>query len=273
MLLAMRASAPVDRPRSHAVYYTALSLGYALGSAAGGLLSQVDFSLLFWANGSVNILAAAAALWLLRQSPPVAADDPVDEAAGGARTSVVAQGLSPFIALCVAALLHYCVSNQRLAAYPLYLASHYGLSAAEIGMIFSVNGLVVAATGISLNGLLKSFDRRKVASAGSLALCASFALLPLGNQFAVALLLCIVMSLGDILFSPSAVSLAYLLAPHSKEGRRLGIFFAIAYSSRSLGPAAGVWASAALGASTFWFLCAVIGVAGMTLLCGLVRSR
>lgn len=273
ILVLLKCCAPIDRPRAHAVYYTAIGLGYAVGAASGGLLSQVDFSLLFWASGCIHLATAAVVLvWLpARIADKVAR--PSEEASTPDHANAPPKGSWPFVVLCGAAMLHHCVSNQRYAIYPLYLTSHYGLDTAELGAIFAVNGFLIALMGIVMTNLVKHIDQRKVASIGTLLLCLSLALLPISTHIALAFLLCIVMSAGDVLFAPSMVSLAYFLVLEKNKGKLLGIYFAAVSACRSLGPLIGIWAFALVGETTTWLLCGVIGVLNMLVLRSVLRVR
>lgn len=272
-LFLMQACSPIDRPRSHAVFYTALGIGYAIGAAVGGILSQIDFSLLFWANGTTSIIAGAAVPWLLRAHAGNPNTKSVEDAVSADRREVGPLSIWPFVALCAAVLFHYYVSYQRLATYPLYLTTHYNLNTAELGALFAVNGVLSAVMAIPINAFVRQIDQRKVASAGCLALCASFALLPFGSHIEMALVLCVIMSLGDALFPPSSISLAYFLAPSKSEGSLLGIFFAILYSSRVLSPVLGIWSLTVFGGTATWLFCGVLGVLTTVILCGLLRTR
>ncbi|WP_315816545.1 MFS transporter [Paraflavitalea speifideaquila] len=53
-----------NRTRSFSLNRLAINLGWALGSAAGGLIAAYDYELLFWVDGCTNI-AAAILMWFL----------------------------------------------------------------------------------------------------------------------------------------------------------------------------------------------------------------
>ncbi len=274
MLLFLKHCAPIDRPRAHAVYYTAIGLGYAVGSVIGGLVSRIDFSLMFWASGGVYLAAAAAVLvWLPAHLAGGVAGMPGNAPATPEDANAPPKGRWPFIVLCGAAVLHHCVGNQRHAIYPLYLTSHYGLDTTQLGAIFAVNGLLIALMGLVTTNLLKHVDQRKVAGWGTLLLCLSLALLPVSTHIAVAFLLCVVMSVGDVLFAPSMVSLAYFLVLEKNKGKLLGVYFATVSACRSLGPLIGIWGFALIGATPTWLLCGVIGVVNMLVLRSVLRVR
>jgi predicted MFS family arabinose efflux permease len=52
-----------NRTRSYALNRLAINLGWAVGSALGGVLAKMNYELLFWVDGSTNLLAALL-LWI-----------------------------------------------------------------------------------------------------------------------------------------------------------------------------------------------------------------
>ncbi len=53
-----------NRTRSYSLNRLAINLGWALGSAAGGIIAAYDYELLFWVDGCTNI-GAAILMWFL----------------------------------------------------------------------------------------------------------------------------------------------------------------------------------------------------------------
>src|SRR5262249_18302944 len=54
-----------NRTRSFSLNRLAINLGWAVGSALGGLLASINYKLLFWVDGCTNIAAALLLLQLL----------------------------------------------------------------------------------------------------------------------------------------------------------------------------------------------------------------
>src|SRR3546814_15329717 len=103
-----------------------------------------------------------------------------------------------------------------------------------------VYGLIIAAMGITLSHSTRRLYQRWVAAFGGGLLCAGFALLPSSSHFVVAVLLCALMSLGDVLFAPAIASLAYVWAPPRAKSKRLGAYFATVSIARRFGPMIGL---------------------------------
>lgn len=266
MLLLMDAAAPEDRTRCYALYQTALNIGYAAGAAGGGLLAEIHFPLIFWVDGGSSLAAALLLICLMAGDPTRKADEAPGKDRSGGRRSLN----GPLLLLCAVGFLNYCVINQRLSIYPLYLTTDYGLPPSEYGALMMINSLLIAAVGVSVTDRLKRFDQRQIAGAGTLLLCGSFALLPAGNSFEFAFFTCIVVTFGEVLFMPSVVALVYQWSRKESAGRSIGLFFAVHSACRALGPLAGVWSFSLLGTTATWLLCGALGVASALLLLGLL---
>lgn len=55
-----------NRTRSYALNRLAINIGWAVGSATGGVLAKINYELLFWVDGITNITAAVVMLAFLK---------------------------------------------------------------------------------------------------------------------------------------------------------------------------------------------------------------
>lgn len=58
-------STPENKTRSYSLNRLAINLGWAVGAGFGGLLASVNYHLLFWVDGSTNILAGLLLLKIM----------------------------------------------------------------------------------------------------------------------------------------------------------------------------------------------------------------
>lgn len=269
MLVLMGAAAPQDRTRCYALYQTSLNLGYAVGAVGGGILAELYFPLVFWVNGATSILAGIVLIFAM----PPGGSPGVSLVSTPGPTGKPTSRNWPLLLLCSAGFLYYCVANQRLSIYPLYLTTDYGLRPFALGTLLMFNGLLTVATSVLITDRLKGIDQRLVAGAGALCMCGSFAMLPAGESLAFAFFLCIILTLGEILFLPSIVTLVYGWSRSETAGRSMGLFFAVSTACRALGPVAGVWSFSVLGPGVTWLSCGAAGILAAILLIALPRQH
>jgi predicted MFS family arabinose efflux permease len=61
-------STPENKTRSYSLNRLAVNLGWAVGAGFGGLIASINYHLLFWVDGTTNILAALMLLKLMPRS-------------------------------------------------------------------------------------------------------------------------------------------------------------------------------------------------------------
>ena len=263
MLILMADAAPRDRPRCYALYQTSLNIGYAVGAAIGGMLAEIYFPLIFWVDGATSLCAALCLVCLVKpQSRAPGPSSLPDEGQTIRRVNW------PFLILCCVGFLNYCVINQRLSIYPLYLTTDYGMQPSTYGAMMMFNSLLIAAIGVLMTDWLKAFDQRLTVAMGSLLICGSFAMLPGGNTIHFAFLASVVFTFGEIMFLPSIVSLVYYWSQHQQAGRSIGFYFATQSACRALGPTVGIWSVSLLGSTLTWLGCGLMGVLTVVLVLG-----
>ena len=260
--LLMEAVGPDDRTRSYAIYQTFVNVGYAIGAAFGGLLASFKFSLIFVADGVSSLLAALIIIIFSSYKYWKTDSTPEQRKTHNPKSK---HGII-FYFICAFAMVNYCVINQRLSIYPLYLTTNYGLAPTQLGALFMMNSLMIAAVGVFITDMIKKCDQRQIAALGSLLICGSFAILPAGDSFEFALFAYILTTIGEILFMPAVVVLAYGSARRDSSRKSLGFFFAINSACRAFGPLLGIWAFDLIGPTNTWLICGTAGLAALALL-------
>ncbi|MGZ3778075.1 MAG: MFS transporter, partial [Mucilaginibacter sp.] len=133
-------SSDENRTRSNSLNRLAVNLGWAFGGLLGGTLAGINYHLLFWVDGSTNILAA---LLLLRLIPASKVMKQIRKSisAGNEAASAYKDGI--YLAFIVCAIIFATCFFHVFTMQPLYYKGPWHLSEFYIGLLMGINGLLI----------------------------------------------------------------------------------------------------------------------------------
>jgi MFS family permease len=239
-----------------------MNLGMSIGPAVGGFLVTWSYIWLFVIEASVGLLAAGLLWGLLPSSVRRApSEQPVHALAPGPGT----RPQSPWhdgVFLVVVGLTTLLVTTlcQLFGAYPLTLTEVHHFPAYAIGLVFTVNTLVIVVCQMPILHAVARFDALQVIGVGAFFLCAGFALLPLGTTTAALVATVFVWTFGEMLTTPLLESFVASRSPVEHRGQYMGLFSSAFSVAFVLAPLGGTWIYGRYGYLTLWGLCGVLGI-------------
>jgi MFS family permease len=278
-----------ERASGFAGLRMAVNLGWAAGTTLGGLLADWDWRLLFVGDG-VTTLAYAAIVYLAipetrpaaGASPRPSAEDPAaampaPALAASPAAARRARGQNPLLdpvqlLMVAVALLFTLVFCSNLSVLPLTVTQAAGYPAVVFGALIGVNGLLVAVFEISIVARLRSRRRLRVAALGNVLCAIGFGMVGLVLHWSWFLLAVLVMTAGEILASPLAMSFVADWAPPAARGRYLGLYQATWSVGFALNPLVALPLHAALGERAFWGLIGLVPLPAALILLRLDRT-
>lgn len=209
--------APPDRRQSVlALNYTALSLGYVLGVVPGGFLAGVGYEALAAASAGA-MLAVGVVAWFGLRGPL-----PATGGAGRALTLTLPFRDPAFLAFAALAFAFPLSVGLIALTTPVYAAQAGGLDEATIGLVLSVNGIVIALFALPANVRLERSGPFRLLAASTVPLALAFATLAFGASIPLLLIGTAIFSFGEIVFSAAAPTAVSLLAPPGARGAYQG---------------------------------------------------
>jgi len=271
-------SPPALHVRAFGLRRLAMNLGMSLGPAMGGVLAAYSYLWLFFVEASVSLLAAGL-LWALfpprRQS--VARERPGYTALGSrSGTARSPWGDGVFLVLVGLVTLLVTVLCQLFGAYPLTLTEQYRLPEYTLGLVFTLNTLVIVVFQMPIIHAVERFDPLQVIGLGAFLLCAGFALLALTSSIGPIGVTVLVWTLGEMLTTPLLEGFVANRSAVESRGQYMGLFSAAFSLAFVLAPLGGTWVYEVWGYRTLWFLCGVLGVmlwAAFSFLSVMVRKQ
>jgi predicted MFS family arabinose efflux permease len=241
-----------NRTRSYALNRLAINLGWAVGSGLGGFLAHTNYELLFWVDGSTNILAALVMILFLKPvnyKPPSKKkreESPVQSAYKD----------KPYISFVFITMLFACCFFQLFTNLPVYFNKELHFSEPFIGFLMAVNGIIIAMVEMVL--IYKLEGKRKniiYITLGVFIVGLSFLMLNIpGAPVAIACSMIILVTFGEILSMPFMNSFWITRTQPSNRGQYAALYTMAWSAAQTLGPMGGAQLAQHAGFKILWWV-------------------
>jgi predicted MFS family arabinose efflux permease len=255
-----------NRTRSYALNRLAINLGWAVGSAIGGLLAHINYELLFWVDGCTNI-AAAFLMWSFLKP----ADFKAHQKAAATATPVLsAYRDKVFILFIIVTMFFACCFFQLFTNLPVYFRKELHFSEPYIGFLMAINGIIIALVEMVLVYKLEGKRKSMIYITSGVAMVGiSFLLLNIPASGAViGLIMMITVTFGEI-FSMPFMNSYWVKRTHVTNRGQYAALYTMAWSAaQTLGPLFGAQLVEHQGFVVLWWV-----VGGLCLLTALSFSK
>ncbi|EKD73281.1 MAG: multidrug resistance protein, MFS family, partial [uncultured bacterium] len=158
------------------------------------------------------------------------------------------------------------IISQTNSTYPIYLQHTFpSMGTKSFGILFTINTFFVVFLQTPLVNQLCNTNKSLLAGLGVLLLGTGMLILNFSYLFAIAILACIVTTIGEIVFFSVAQYICYANGPENKKGSRLGHYRTIYAASRIAGPVTGGFIYQNYSGHTLWLCCFICGLACFTI--------
>jgi len=255
-------SSPALHVRAFSLRRLATNLGMSIGPAMGGVIAAYSYRWLFFIEAGVSLLAAGLLWWLFPQALHVVLSQGYDHTT---RVSPQITLRSPwhdgvFLVIVGLVTLLATVLCQLFVTYPLTFNEQYHLPEYTIGLVFTLNTLVIVVFQMPIVRAVERFDSLKVVGVGAFLLCGGFGLLPLASTMGPIGITVLVWTLGEMLTMPLLEGFVANRSPVESRGQYMGLFSAAFSFAFVLAPVGGMWVYEVWGYQMVWLLCGIIGV-------------
>ncbi|MCU0861122.1 MAG: MFS transporter [Methanomassiliicoccales archaeon] len=214
---------PAKQLEAYGLLRVAWNLGFAIGPAIGGLIVTASYLMAFMASAAVSFVAALVVLLFLKESYVP------KKRARTERGRLDLSGISlPFLAFCFFCVPMFIMAGQFSTTFPVFANERLGIDQFIIGVVFGINGLMVAVIQLPLARWLSRFNRFASMLFGTLVYSLGFMCLALISG-GVGLAVCmVVITFGEMVVTPVSTSLTAAYSHEDDRGRYMGVFGLIA---------------------------------------------
>jgi len=231
---------PEGRARGMGIIGAAFGLGFVLGPAIGGFLSQYALSLPPYVAAALAAANGLAAYFVL----PEPEERSVREEARRVRfgeffAEMRRPGIRRLIWIFGLTVLAFAAME---ATYALLVTKRYGLDLEHVDYLFAYIGvLIVIVQGGLIGRLTRMYGEKKLLIAGLVLQAVALAVLPFAATTVGLVLATAPLAIGSGLSQPSLASLLSRFARADDQGGTLGIGESAAAVGRVIGPVSGTW--------------------------------
>lgn len=249
---------PVEqRVSAYSLQRVGTNIGWAAGPAAAGLAAGTSYAVLFFASVPISLLAT---FLVARIVGPGCEPAPLHPTAPRPRTDWRAlRGDRVFVRFLLATAAFFILQVQLYQSISIYAAKVLHLDRAEVGTIYSLNGVLVVLLQFPAVRYIRRLGPRALV-VGSLGYALAYASVGLAQGHG-SLLVCIAaVTLAEIIVAPAQQTAVTSLAPAGRIGAYSGLFGLAQVVGQSSGPLIGTALLDHIPARGAWFALAIFGV-------------
>ena len=249
-----------QRRSAFALNRLAINLGMSIGPVIGGMLTLINFSLIFYIDGLTSIFAGiflVFARWhtIIAEAETEHNKTIVDEIV---HSNVFKDKRYIFFLLSILPIP--LVYFQHLGAFPLFLVNDLGFATSIYGFVFAINTIMIIFIEVPLNNFMNDWDEKKSLALGALLTGIGFGAMALASNLTLIIITTVVWTFGEMIFFPVSASHVSGLAPEKKRGEYMGYFqmmFSIAFL---FGPWFGTLVFEFYGSVVLWTATFILGL-------------
>ena len=255
-----------NRTQSFSLVRLAINIGWGIGVAVGGFLASINYHLLFWTDGSTNI-AAAVSLLIILPKISLAQQKKTVQHKEVNQKKLSAYDDKEFIKFLFLTLLFATCFFQMFTTVPIYFKEDLKLDEYWIGVVMSVNGILIALVEMVL--VFKLEGRKPYLTFmfyGALIMGLAYLLLnlPIASGFIIALFSILVITVAEMIGMPFMNSYYIGRSSDENRGQYAGLYTMSWSLAQVIGSSCGAIFAAAFGFFNLWllvgFICLVTAI-------------
>lgn len=263
---------PEQRTEAYALLRMVSNLGVAIGPSVGGFVAAVSYALAFTIAAGTSAAFALLILFFVRETIP-------QEREGGAtQTGGYGPVLRdrPFLAFVGVFTLANMAYSLITALLPVYAKENYGVPESQYGFIMATNATMVVLFQYAVTRVTQRYAALPVLAVGAVFYAVGVGSVAWGWSFPTFLVSMVVLTIGELIVSPTATAFTANLAPAAMRGRYMGAFslsWGLAYG---IGPVIGGLLNDHVAPQAIWYGGLAMGLAsaaGLALLGRRLRRR
>lgn len=247
-----------ERISAYSLLRTANNLGVAIGPVLGGFVVAVSYKASFLTAASTMLFFSLLVITGMKETLPESRkflrrkDSQVTGSSPGGYREVLRDPI--FMIALLAFAFNGMGALLPFQLLGIYGKENFGLSESVIGMLMTVNALMVVFFQVPVSRFTRRLQSLKVLASGAVFYAMGVFSIALGNQAAHFALSMAILTIGELLIAPTFTSFAVNLAPEEMRGRYMSAYWVSWSVSRGIGPALAGQVYDAVSPHAIWYM-------------------
>lgn len=248
------------RARAYALLRMVGNAGVAFGPAVGGFLAATSYLLSFGTAAATSTVVLLLTIFLIKETKPEVAEAERVHRPGGGYGHILRHFY--FMAFCGASILLWMAYIPFMQFLPVYMKEGFGILESGFGLIMTVNGLMVVLFQFAVTRVTEKYPDTYVMAAGAFFTGAGALGTALSNNFWLFLLAMIVLTIGELIWAPTAITLVSKVAPIDMRGRYMAVYGVVNGIAWGIGPVLGGYFYDNVAPVSIWYLAVLQAIVG-----------
>jgi MFS family permease len=204
---------------AYGILRVGMNLGWATGPAVGGyLLTRLPYPWLFGVTSMMSLVALSLVFFLIKES-----FEGVTERIS-LRTIFLAARDRQLLKFTLLSLPVFLVMGQMVSTLSVFTVERAGFTTAQYGLLLTVNGLIVVLLQYPVAVAAGRITKYKSLALAGLFYGTGYLLMGWVGGVALAVTAMIIITMGEVIFSPVSLSVVGELPPAGGRGRYMAFF-------------------------------------------------
>ena len=222
--------------KAYGLLKAGINVGWALGPAIGGyFLTIVTYEWLFGLATLTALIPLLITAFLLHES----LENSDEKDIIGIKNIGKVVKNSNFMMYIIITFLLLIGFGQMVSTLSVYSVDFAGFTTAQYGSLLTLNGIIVVLLQYPMASITSNRPKYKVLITGSLLVFAGLITFSWVGSYTLAVLAMVMLSFGEITFSPIALSVVSDIAPKRQRGLYMGTFSLSETLGHATGPFVG----------------------------------
>ena len=235
------------------------NLAVVIGPAIGGLLASKSYLYLFIIDAVISTITAIFVFFLIPETKPETSEEHESQSLGktlaGYATVLKDRLYIVYIIISMLLTMAYMQMNNTL---PVFLRDVHGIAPQGYGYLLSMNAAMVVIFQFWVTRRISKKPPMLMMALGTLLVGVGLALYGFTNLYAVFIIAMIILTIGEMIWSPIGQALVARFAPEDMRGRYMALFGFAWIIPSAIGPMAAGIVMDNYNPNWVWYACGIL---------------